>query len=111
MKKFIYHSVSIRCKIRYIKYLGHFELQIQERFFLLFWINVYKWMTIREGFWGESDQHPILRCTYENGNNSEAWMTGTLDIENRVRDFFKEYFFEKNREESNIERVKNLLKG
>jgi hypothetical protein len=109
MKKFIYHSETLRCRVRYIKYLGHFELQIQERRFFVFWANVHKWMTVQEGFWGESDRHPVLRTSYQFGNNAEAWKTGTLVIENRIKYFFKEYFQAKKREAENYERIKNIL--
>lgn len=109
MKKYIYHSDDIRCRIRYIKYLGHYELQIQERRFFIFWVNVYKWMTVKEGFWGESDRHPVLRTSYQFGNKAEAWKTGTLIIKNRVKDFFEEYFQAKSLEAENYERIKNLL--
>lgn len=109
MKKYIYYSDDLRCRIRYIKYLGHYELQIQERRFFIFWINVYRWMTVKEGFWGESERHPILRNSYQFGNNAEAWKTGTLVLENRVKDFFEEYLQEKIREAENYERIKNLL--
>ena len=109
MKKYIYHSDDIRCRIKYIKYLGHYELQIQERRFFIFWINVYRWMTVKEGFWGESDRHPVLRTSYQFGNNAEAWKTGTLVLENRVKDFFEEYLQEKIREAENYERIKNIL--
>jgi len=109
MKKHIYYSDDIRCRIKYIKYLGHYELQIQERRLFFFWVNVYKWMTVKEGFWGESDRLPVLRTTYQFGNKAEAWKTGTLVIEDRIKDFFKEYFQEKNREKANYERIKNIL--
>ena len=109
MKRYIYHSDDIRCRIRYIKYLGHYELQIQYRRCFFFWVNVHKWMTVKEGFWGESDRHPVLRTSYQLGNNAEAWKTGTLVIEDRIKDFFKEYFQEKTREKANYERIKNLL--
>ncbi len=109
MKKYIYHSDDIRCRIRYIKCFGLYELQIQERRFFFFWVNAHKWMTVKEGFWGESDRHPVLRDSYQFGNNAEAYKTGTLDIKIRIKEFFKEYFLEKNREKANYERIKNLL--
>lgn len=97
-QKFIYHSKSIRCRVRYIKYYDHFELQIQKRFFA-FWVNVYKMMTVKEGFWGEEysfwrelDKTAALKASSLYGCISEAWKTGTLVIENRVKDFFEEYF-------------------
>lgn len=109
MKKYIYHSDDIRCRTRYIKNLGHYELQIQERRLFFFWANVYKWMTVKEGFWGESDRHPVLRTSCQFGNNAEAWKTGTLDIKSRINEFFKEYFLEKNKAAENLERIKSLL--
>lgn len=66
-------------------------------------------MTIKEGFWGESDQLTVLRNSYLSGNSAESWKTGTLVIENRIRDFFEEYFQAKNREAQNYERIKNIL--
>lgn len=108
MKKYIYYSKKVRCRIRYVKYMRHFELQIQERRLLWFWVNVWKWMSIKEGFWGESDRHPILRSSYESGNSCEAWKTGTLDIRDRIKKFFEEYYLEKNREVSSIKRIKSL---
>ncbi len=109
MAKYIYNSKKLRCRIRYVKYLKHFELQIQERRFFVFWVNVYNWMTVKEGFWGESDRHPVLRTSYQFGNNAEAWKTGTLSIENRIKEFFKEYFLDKEKEAANHERIKSLL--
>jgi len=108
MKNFIYHSKNIRCRVRYIKYLGHFELQIQERRFFVFWANVHKWMTVKEGFWGESDRHPVLQTSYQFGNNAEAWRTGTLDIKDRVKYFFKEYFQAKIQEAENLSWYKKI---
>lgn len=66
-------------------------------------------MTVKEGFWGESDRNPVLKTSYQYGNNAEAWKTGTLDIKCRVKEFFQEYFQEKNKDAANIERIKNLL--
>jgi hypothetical protein len=66
-------------------------------------------MTIKEGFWGECDRHPVLRTSYQFGNNAEVWKTGSLDVEGRVKEFFQEYFQEKNKEAANIERINNLL--
>jgi len=108
MNSFIYHSKNIRCRVKYIEYMGHFELQIQERRFLVLWISVHKWMTVKEGFWGESDQHPILRISCQFGNNAEAFKTGTLDIKSRVKSFFDEYFQVKKRDAENHEKIKNL---
>lgn len=109
MTKYIYNSKMLRCRIRYVKYLRHFELQIQERRFFIFWVNVFRWMTVKEGFWGESDDHPVLQTSYQYGNKAEAWKTGTLDIECRVKAFFQEYFQEKNKEAANLEKIKSLL--
>ncbi len=109
MKKFIYHSNTIRCRVKYIKDFDHIMLQIQERRFFVFWLNVHQWMTVQEGFWGECDRRPILRMSYSSGNRTEVWRTGTLNLENRIKEFFQEYFQEKNNEAANIERIKNLL--
>lgn len=109
MKKYIYNSKNVRCRIRYVKYLKHFELQIQERRFYVFWVNVFRWMTVREGFFGESDDHPILKTSYQCGNNAEALKTGTLNIEIRVKEFFREYFQEQKNEADNIKQIKSLL--
>ncbi len=53
-------------------------------------------MTVKDGFWGESNLRPILRMRYSNGNLSEAYLTGTLNVKHRVNDFFQEYFDYKN---------------
>lgn len=66
-------------------------------------------MTVKEGFWGESDSHPVLRNSYQYGNKAEAWKTGSFNLEGRVKEFFQEYFQEKNKDAANIERIKNLL--
>lgn len=109
MKKMIYYSKDIRCKVSYIKYLGLYRLQIQERRFFIFWVDVYRWMTVKEGFWGESERHPILTGSYHLGNSYEVWMTGTLDIKKRVFEFLNEYLSEKGKQMKSIERVKNFM--
>jgi len=108
MKRFIYHSHKVRCVVKYIKDFDHFRLQIQERRFFIFWVNVHQWMTVKEGFWGECDRCPVLRMSYLSGNMSEAWRAGTLNLESRTKDFFMEYFQQKNKEAASANLIKNL---
>jgi len=90
MSNNIYYNSDLRCKIKYVSYLNHYHLQLQKKF-LFFWIDVYKWMTVSEGFWGESDRHPILRDTYMYGNECEVYKTGSLDLKKRAIEFCEEY--------------------
>lgn len=94
MEKYIYHDENLRCRLKRTGYKNQIELQIQRRSFLFIWANCYKWMTIQEGFWGEDFGLPInpMKSSYNYGNESECWKTGTLDIKKRVHEFFKEYF-------------------
>lgn len=109
MKKFIYHSHKVRCAVKYISDFNHIVLQIQERRFFVFWVNVHRWMTVQEGFWGECDRRPMLRMSYSSGNITEVWRTGTLDLEGRIKEFFAEYFQQKDKEVAMNNRVKGLM--
>lgn len=91
MKNFIYHDKNLRCRLKTTGYENQIELQLQKRFGF-FWINVYKWMHVKEGFWGQCERFPILKNSYAYGNESECYMTGTLDLPKRVREFFQKYF-------------------
>lgn len=90
-KRYIYHDSNLRCRIKKTGYKNQVELRIQKRYFI-FWINVHKWMHVSEGFWGECERFPTLISSYQYGNVSECYMTGTLDLNARVDAFFNEYF-------------------
>lgn len=98
MAKYIYYNKELRCRIKYVKWLNHYECQLQKSSMCIFWINIrgvdgFR-LDLKEGFWGEDwpppfDRNP-LRSSYQMGGHNESWKTGTLDIENRVRQMFKE---------------------
>jgi hypothetical protein len=90
MEKFIYHDKILRCRLKATGYKNQIELQIQKRYFII-WINVYKWMHVQDGFWGECERFPVIKLDSSYGHNSEAYMSGTLDLEKRTKEFFKEY--------------------
>lgn len=92
MTKYIYDNDKLRCRLRKTGYKNQIELQIQKIFLFVLWVNCYKWMHVSEGFWGEYSRGPNpMINTYNHGNISESWKTGTLDIRNRVKALFKEY--------------------
>ena len=91
MSKFIYHSTELRCKIKYEKGYKHYHCQLQERRFGFLWLNVYKFLTLKEGFWGEGGPIKMLRDTYRYGDFAEVYATGDLHIEERIKEFFKQY--------------------
>lgn len=91
--KYIYeeYNPNLRCRVKWVAYLSHYELQVQRRWFWFIWINCFPWMTVSDGFWGECERFPVLHNDYIYGNRSESYMTGTLDIKKRVAKLFKEY--------------------
>lgn len=98
MTKYIYHDKHIRCRLKLTGYGNQIELQIQRRRFVL-WFNVGEWMHIDEGFWGEcrDKNHPLYKnaliMDYQYGNISETYVTGTLNVKERVQKFFQDYFY------------------
>lgn len=108
MKKFIYKGKDLRCRIKYSKLLQHYELQIQKRSFLV-WFNVYKWMTVRDGFWGEGGPIKVLKDSYQYGNMSECYPTGQLNIPERVEFFFDEYYSDLDERSRNAEIIKQVV--
>ena len=108
MEKFIYKRKDLRCKVKYVKLHQHYELQLQKRV-LIFWVKVYKWMTVQDGFWGECERFPILRNYYQFGNKSECYKSGTLDLPKRVNAFFDEYFESLEIEEKNASIMKQVV--
>jgi hypothetical protein len=65
-------------------------------------------MTVKEGFWGESERRSILVNYYDTGQKSEAYMTGTMNLDARVEGFFDEYFEQENYALIMKEKLKNL---
>lgn len=51
----------------------------------------------------------MLRMSYSSGNITEVWRTGTLDLEGRIKEFFTEYFQQKDKEVAMNNRVKGLM--
>lgn len=92
--KYIYYNKKLRCRIKYNRWHKHFSCQLQERCFYFLWGNVdsQNSVDLSEGFWGEDWGLPMnpLRSSYALGGYNESWKTGTLNIENRVRQMFKE---------------------
>ena len=90
--KYVYFSNKLRCRVVYDHTFRHYKLSIQRVFWGIFWIYVDSWwMTVKDGFWGESDFLPVLRMTYLSGNSAEAYKKGTLNIDSRAMEFMKEY--------------------
>ena len=92
MKTFTYKDNNTRCRVKSAEYGSGIELQIQERYLFIFWKNAYKSLDVSEGFWGESERIPILKLGYMGGGEREVYMTGTLNLKNRVYQLFDEYF-------------------
>lgn len=74
------------------------------------WINVYKWMEVKEGFWGQSKRLPFIKNTYRYGNVSECYMTGTLDLKKRVMEFFQEYIDYLRTKDQPVMDIRNSIK-
>ena len=90
MKHYIYSNKIFRCRIKTTGYENQLELQLQKKW-LFFWVNVYKWKHIKEGFWGENDRLGVMQTGYRSGNVSESYPTGTFNLKEIVDSFFFEY--------------------
>ena len=95
MKAYVYKdNSSVRCRIDYEKYQGHYSLQIQRKKWI-FWVNEYAWkMFVREGFWGEN-RVEIIKTSFASGHASEAYRRGTLDSKKRAGEYIEEYLSKK----------------
>ncbi|HYD92239.1 MAG TPA: hypothetical protein VEA37_12220 [Flavobacterium sp.] len=89
-----------RVRIKYREVYNHFGLQVQKKW-LFIWFDVGKWMTVKEGFWGENwnkARNPLV-LDYSLGNIHECWKTGTLDLLDRARIFLIDYFCDMRRKQ------------
>lgn len=90
MKHYIYSNKILRCRIKPTGYENQLELQLQKKC-IFFWVNVYKWKHIKEGYWGENDRLGVMQTGYIYGNVSESYPTGTFNLKEIVDSFFLEY--------------------
>lgn len=61
---------------------------------MLLWVNISgEWMVATDGYWGD-DHSPdpiVLRGAFWLGNISEGYPSGTLNVENRAKEFIDDY--------------------
>lgn len=97
MVKYIYDNSRLRCRLKYTKLFGRTELQLEKRVGFFFWVNCFRFITVAEDHWhglsrlGTETMNPCI-MRYQLGGHHEGWLPGTLNIKNRVLEFFKEYY-------------------
>lgn len=110
MKKYIYFTHSFRCRIKLLtrRHGNTLELQLQKKSFFS-WTNIGRWMTIDEGFAMEDSYtgNPMT-LKYDANNVSEIWKTGTLNLNERVKQFYEDYMTEQKRIDPILEIFKSI---
>lgn len=90
----IYFDKNLRCRVTPTGIGNQFRLTIQKRF-LFFWFDTDFWKDVKEGYWGENSNTPGTKSPFIirsiSGHVSEAYKTGTLDLDFVIRDFIEQY--------------------